>query len=427
MLSLVTLYLFLTSALCGAVPPAAILTSQLFNNLTSFSGQPATCVNTGKVPMWNGRIIYGDCEKVVSQLKQSTAKYANQLYAFYSPTGRFRPLPGHKELEWSLPTTYSYQTCQLQVRMICDFSLGEIPTSEIPAGETFLRPSLYASAAISTWHSIIEEAEKILHCARYGTPGWASDGPRGKPSQLALPIGIFMWAVTTFQNCPLEIIQIIATMIPYDEQYFLSRLGRSFAGALRNRRLRHRDRVVRACLNPDTRGPRPFVSAEFFTAALIDIEESIHQALETGLRVPFLRWVGDGNLYPALYPHGTTTHTFTPFVTTRMHRNHQRLLLELYPINGGTGTLAEYYLQMMHGYASRRWFEVRRDGSAPWGESDAWDFNMRRASRLACWCITSVRRWRWEMAVIVAAEDQAVERFRREFERARVASLASSR
>ena len=81
--------------------------------------------------------------------------------------------------------------------MIRDFSYAEIPTSETPTGQTYLRPSLYPSAAISTWHSIIEEAEKILHCARYGTPGWTSDGQRAKPSQLAMPIGIFMWGKTS--------------------------------------------------------------------------------------------------------------------------------------------------------------------------------------------------------------------------------------
>ena len=109
MLSIVTLHLLFASALSAAVTPAAMLTSQLFKNLTSSHGQPATCVNTGKVPQWNGRILYGDCEKVVSQLKLSTAKYANQLYAFYSPRCKFQPLPGPRELIWSLPTTFSFR------------------------------------------------------------------------------------------------------------------------------------------------------------------------------------------------------------------------------------------------------------------------------------------------------------------------------
>ena len=81
--------------------------------------------------------------------------------------------------------------------MICDFSYAEIPTNEIPTGETYLRPSLYPPAAISTWHSIIEQAEKILRCAIYGTPGWTSDGGNPRPSKLASPIGIFMWGKTS--------------------------------------------------------------------------------------------------------------------------------------------------------------------------------------------------------------------------------------
>lgn len=83
-------------------------------------------------------------------------------------------------------------TCEIQVRMICDFSNGEIPT---PDG--YLVPSLYPPAAISIWHSIIEEAEKVLRCARYGTPGWASDGQRVKASGLASPIGVFIWGKTS--------------------------------------------------------------------------------------------------------------------------------------------------------------------------------------------------------------------------------------
>ena len=76
--------------------------------------------------------------------------------------------------------------------MIHDFVLMEIPTED-----TFLRPILYPSAAISTWHSVIKEAEKILYCTRYGQPGWTSDGVKIKSSNLVAPIGLFMWGKTS--------------------------------------------------------------------------------------------------------------------------------------------------------------------------------------------------------------------------------------
>ena len=76
--------------------------------------------------------------------------------------------------------------------MIRDFVFAEIPIEE-----TFLRPSLYPSAAISTWHSVIEEAEKILYCTRYGQPGWISDGVKTKGTNTAAPIGLFMWGRTS--------------------------------------------------------------------------------------------------------------------------------------------------------------------------------------------------------------------------------------
>ena len=76
--------------------------------------------------------------------------------------------------------------------MIHDFVFMEIPTED-----TFLRPSLYPSAAISTWHSVIEEAGKILYCTRYGQPGWTSDGVKTKASNTAAPIGLFMWGKTS--------------------------------------------------------------------------------------------------------------------------------------------------------------------------------------------------------------------------------------
>lgn len=76
--------------------------------------------------------------------------------------------------------------------MIRDFSLMEIPFHD-----SFLSPIVYPPAAISTWHRIIEEAEKILSCVKYGQPGWASDGLKGRSETIAAPIGVFFWGRTS--------------------------------------------------------------------------------------------------------------------------------------------------------------------------------------------------------------------------------------
>lgn len=77
--------------------------------------------------------------------------------------------------------------------------LRDFTTVEIPAEHGYLRPGLFPPAAISTWHSILEELEKVLLCTKYAEPGWASDGikiykaPKTDPS----PIGVFMWGKTS--------------------------------------------------------------------------------------------------------------------------------------------------------------------------------------------------------------------------------------
>ena len=86
------------------------------------------------------------------------------------------------------------ETCQIQVRMLHDFIVGEIPTEH-----AYVLPTMSPPAAISTWHSIMTELEKILLCVKYGQPGWASDGLRvGKwPEDDPAPIGVFMWGKTS--------------------------------------------------------------------------------------------------------------------------------------------------------------------------------------------------------------------------------------
>lgn len=78
--------------------------------------------------------------------------------------------------------------------MLHDFNVVEIPTEN-----GYVRPAMFPPASISTWHSILRELEKILLCAKYGEPGWASDGLRaGKRAKTdPAPIGVFMWGRTS--------------------------------------------------------------------------------------------------------------------------------------------------------------------------------------------------------------------------------------
>ena len=78
--------------------------------------------------------------------------------------------------------------------MLRDFNVVEIPMDQ-----GYVRPAMFPPASISTWHSILRELEKILLCAKYGEPGWASDGMKaGRQSKTGpAPIGVFMWGRTS--------------------------------------------------------------------------------------------------------------------------------------------------------------------------------------------------------------------------------------
>ena len=196
--------IFFSSASAAAIAPSPAPISQSPTNVTFGPKTKPECVNTGKFSAWNGRVIVADCEKVLASFKDKTARYTNQMFAFYSSRDGFKPPPGPKGFVWKLPASVVYrkyqcqavflcadegtETCKIQIQMIRDFSIAEIP-----ADDMFLLPSRYPPAAISTWHSILEEAEKILLCARYGQPGWISDGVPIKTGNTAYPIGIFMW------------------------------------------------------------------------------------------------------------------------------------------------------------------------------------------------------------------------------------------
>ena len=92
----------------AAVVPFPVSISQNRFNVSAFPGEPAYCVNTGKSPEWNGRILHADCAQALTYLKLHSADYSNLVYGFYSDQRGFRPPPspsGDKSLNWRLPTT----------------------------------------------------------------------------------------------------------------------------------------------------------------------------------------------------------------------------------------------------------------------------------------------------------------------------------
>ena len=97
-----------TLAHSAVIAPNSVLTSRPLLNLTALSGGHANCVNTGRHPIWNGRILFADCAIALSNLKRETAEFASVLYAFYSSKTGFEPPSGSKELEWRLPYTISH-------------------------------------------------------------------------------------------------------------------------------------------------------------------------------------------------------------------------------------------------------------------------------------------------------------------------------
>lgn len=161
----------------------------------SDSSADSQCVSTGKYPEWNGHIRYEDCKRVLSALRTQTASTADDLFAFYTHAGGFKPPPGLQELNWPLPTTMTYGTCVFQVRMFRDFKEVEIPTEQ---GE-WLIPSGFAPAQITTWRALLKEVEGVLRCIKLGEPGWGSEGLRPirqKPKQFG-DIGVFFWGYTS--------------------------------------------------------------------------------------------------------------------------------------------------------------------------------------------------------------------------------------
>ena len=108
MLPLFNMLLLFPAALYAAVLPSPASISQNRFNVSGFSGEPAYCVNTGKYPNWNGRILHADCVQALTYLKLHSADYSSIIYGFYSDEGGFRPPPsrsGDKGLNWRLPTT----------------------------------------------------------------------------------------------------------------------------------------------------------------------------------------------------------------------------------------------------------------------------------------------------------------------------------
>ena len=173
--------------------PSSNVTSQL--NISN-SSPNSHCVSTGKYPEWNGRIRYSDCEVALSSLRHQTAKVSDELFAFYTDNGGYKPPPSPSpDLEWTLPTTMIYGTCVLQIRMFRDFENSEVPTE---AGQ-YIVPSQFHPAQLDTWGSIVREATGVMRCVKLGTPGWGSEGLRPilqKPKEFG-DIGIFFWGYTS--------------------------------------------------------------------------------------------------------------------------------------------------------------------------------------------------------------------------------------
>lgn len=91
------------------IAPNPVFTSQAPGfNVTGLSDEHAYCVNTGRDPIWNGRILFADCATALSIFKRDMAEYTSMLYAFYSSKNGFEPPPGSKPLEWKLPYTISH-------------------------------------------------------------------------------------------------------------------------------------------------------------------------------------------------------------------------------------------------------------------------------------------------------------------------------
>ena len=179
-------------------PPVSLISpSSNVSSILSLSdaSRNPQCVNTGRYPEWHGYIRYADCQRALSEHRTITASIADDLLAFYTSAGGFKPPPSLIEQKWLLPSTITYGTCVVQVRMLRDFRAFEVPT----AGGLWVVPEDCAPAQITTWRSILREAEAVMDCVRYGEPGWASEGSRivrQKPKPWG-EIGILFWSQTS--------------------------------------------------------------------------------------------------------------------------------------------------------------------------------------------------------------------------------------
>ena len=75
--------------------------------------------------------------------------------------------------------------------MLRDFRAFDVPT----ARGLWVVPNDCAPAQITTWRSILRQAEAAIECVRYGEPGWTSEGSRiikHKPKPWG-EVGVFFW------------------------------------------------------------------------------------------------------------------------------------------------------------------------------------------------------------------------------------------
>lgn len=181
------------SLVIGPSPAASLIfpPTNISSSLEVFDSPNAQCVFPGKYAPWSGRILYADCERALAAVRVQTARFADDLFAFYTHAGGYKPPSGAKTLEWILPSIGTVDTCQIQVRMFRDFKNSEVPTEQ----DRYILPSQFAPQQITTWAAIIKEAERVLRCVKYGWPGWGSEGriPAGQRSKEYGDIGVFFW------------------------------------------------------------------------------------------------------------------------------------------------------------------------------------------------------------------------------------------
>ncbi len=192
-------------------PPPPVVLPPL-PNITSPS-HPPVCVPT--FAPWQGPLLYTDCLTAWNDLTNQYAVIRATLFAFYTTSSGFVPPPGDHDMRWKLPLSITFRTtpallppqkttttpnsptpgtCTLQIRMLRDFRPHELPLSSPP--NTFTSPNEIPPAGISSWGSILGDAQPVLEdCVRRGAAGWTTNGFASAGGRVWAPVGILMRGV----------------------------------------------------------------------------------------------------------------------------------------------------------------------------------------------------------------------------------------